>query len=204
MSNAVLADLCSALDLVVLERQQGGFGRVGAYALPPWFIRVFIRAQGDGPTLTLTEVFPVLDSFLTEAELFWDQTGDGRLTSEPFLVTDSIGDDVPILVTAVGRNGKRYLIMQPDASFPDRQRILQRARDQALAHERVVRRIQELRQPIASLARLTAGLSEHSTPDETRAAIGSLARQVSTLQRIVGELPQGPRGATPKSRGDAA
>src|SRR4051794_12560890 len=63
VSDAVLADLCSALDFVVLERLEGGFVRIGDGPLPPWFVRVFIHAQGDGPTLTLTDAFPVLDTF---------------------------------------------------------------------------------------------------------------------------------------------
>ena len=73
MSNAALADVCSALEFVVLERLEGGFVRMGDYPLPPWFVRVFIQAQNEGSTLTLTDVFPVLDSFLSEADQFWDR-----------------------------------------------------------------------------------------------------------------------------------
>ena len=200
MSDAVLADLCSALDFVVLERLEGGFVRVGDGPLPPWFVRVFIHAQGDGPTLTLTDVFPVLDTFLSEAELFWDRTGEGRLTSEAFMVTDSLGDELAIVAIAVGRKLRRYLLMQPDASFPERQRLLQRAREQALAHEQVVRHLQELRQPVATLGRLAADLAR-SLPRRKRAGhIDKLTSQVTALQRILGELPQWTRGASPKIR----
>jgi hypothetical protein len=200
VTQAVLADLCSALDFVVLERLEGGFVRVGTDPLPPWFVRVFIKAQGGGETLTLTEVFPVLDSFLAEAEQFWDRTGDGRLTSEAFMVTDSLGDELAVVAIAIGRNLRRFLLLQPDASFPERQRLLQRAREQALAHEQVVRHIQELRQPVATLARIASDLAGSAPTDAARAQIDKLTTQVSALQRILGELPQWARGSSPKIR----
>jgi hypothetical protein len=197
VSDAVLADLCSALDFVVLERLEGGFVRVGDGPLPPWFVRVFIHAQGDGASVTLTDVFPVLDTFLTEADLFWDRTGEGRLTSEAFVVTDSLGDELAIVATAVGRKLRRFLLLQPDAAFPERQQLLQRAREQALAHEKVVRQIQELRQPIATLSRVVPELAALLPADAPRAQIERVTSSVTTLQRVLAELPQRARGASP-------
>jgi hypothetical protein len=198
VSNAALADVCSVLEFVVLERLDGGFVRMGDYPLPPWFVRVFIQAQNEG--VTLTSVFPVLDSFLSEADQFWTSSGDGRLSSEAFMATDSLGGELAIVATAVGARGRRFLLMQPDASFPERQRVLQIARDQALEQERLVKQIQELRKPIASLAALAADLPAAPPADAHRVQIERIATHVSTLQRIVGELPQAPRGASLKPR----
>jgi hypothetical protein len=198
VSNAALADVCSALEFVVLERLDGGFVRMGDYPLPPWFVRVFIQAQNEG--VTLTSVFPVLDSFLSDADQFWTSVGDGRLSSESFMATDSLGEELAIVATAVGTRGRRFLLMQPDASFPERQRVLQVAREQALEHERLVKQLQELRKPIASLAALAADLAAPPSAEAQRAQIERIASHVSTLQRIVGELPQGPRGASLKPR----
>ena len=198
MSNAALADVCSALEFVVLERLDGGFVRMGDYPLPPWFVRVFIQAQNEG--VTLTSVFPVLDSFLSEADQFWNSIGDGRLSSEAFMASDSLGEELAIVATAVGARGRRFLLMQPDASFPERQRVLQIAREQALEQERLVKQIQELRKPIASLAALAADLPAAPLADARRVQIEAIATHVSTLQRIVGELPQAPRGASLKPR----
>ena len=198
MSNVALADVCSALEFVVLERLDGGFVRMGDYPLPPWFVRVFIQAQNEG--VTLTSVFPVLDSFLSEADQFWTSIGDGRLSSEAFMATDSLGEELAIVATAVSARGRRFLLMQPDASFPERRRVLQIARDQALEQERLVKQIQELRKPIASLAALAADLPASPPADAHREQIERIATHVSTLQRIVGELPQAPRGASLKPR----
>jgi hypothetical protein len=198
VSNAALADVCSALEFVVLERLDGGFVRMGDYPLPPWFVRVFIQAQNEG--VTLTSVFPVLDSFLSDADQFWTSIGDGRLSSEAFMASDSLGEELAIVATAVGTRGRRFLLMQPDTSFPERQRVLQVAREQALEHERLVKQIQELRKPIASLAALAADLVAPPSAEARPAQIERIASHVSTLQRIVGELPQGPRGASLKPR----
>lgn len=198
VSNAALADVCSALELVVLERLDGGFVRMGDYPLPPWFVRVFIQAQNEG--VTLTSVFPVLDSFLSEADQFWSSIGDGRLSSEAFMASDSLGEELAIVATAVGARGRRFLLMQPDASFPERQRVLQIAREQALEQERLVKQIQELRKPIASLAALAADRPAAPPADAHRVQIERIATHVSALQRIVGELPQAPRGASLKPR----
>jgi hypothetical protein len=198
VSNAALADVCSALEFVVLERLDGGFVRMGDYPLPPWFVRVFIQAQNEG--VTLTSVFPVLDSFLSEADQFWTSIGDGRLSSEAFMASDALGEELAIVATAVGARGRRFLLMQPDASFPERQRVLQIAREQALEQERLVKQIQELRKPIASLAALAADLPAAPPADAHRVQIERIATHVSTLQRIVGELPQAPRGASLKPR----
>jgi hypothetical protein len=182
---------------VVIERLPGGFVRLGDDPLPAWFVRVFIHAQGDGPRLTLTDVFPVLDAFLEEAEQFWDRTGEGRLTSEAFKVADSLGDELAVIATAVGWKGSRYLLLQPDVSFPERQQVLQRAREQALVHEQVVKQIQELRPPVASLSALAAALSASAT-DAQRDDVERLAAHVGTLQRVLGDLPQRARGASPR------
>jgi hypothetical protein len=198
VSNAALADVCSVLEFVVLERLDGGFVRMGDYPLPPWFVRVFIQAQNEG--VTLTSVFPVLDSFLSEADQFWTSIGDGRLSSEAFMASDSLGEELAIVATAVGARGRRFLLMQPDASFPERQRVLQIAREQALEQERLVKQIQELRKPIASLAALAADLPAAPVADAHRVQIEAIATHVSTLQRILGELPQAPRGASLKPR----
>jgi hypothetical protein len=197
VSNVALADVCSALELVVLERLDGGFVRMGDYPLPPWFVRVFIQAHGEG--VTLTTVFPVLDSFLSEADQFWDSIGEGRLSSEPFMATDSLGEELAIVATAVGSKGRRFLLMQPDATFPERQRLLQRAREQALVHEKLVRQIQDLRRPVASLAGLAAELVSAPSTDAHRPQIERIASHASTLERLVGGLPHRPRGASPNA-----
>lgn len=180
-----LTDLSEVLDLVVLEQLPGGFVQITAGSLPPWFVRAFRTAE-DGQHVTLLDALPALDAFLAEANAFWDRATEGRLAGEPFLVTD--GPKIPVTATAVKFGGRRILLLQPDAGYTERQHILQRAREQAFAHEQVVRRIQDLQRPIAQLARLSDQLSATALSDDQRAMAGGIAAQVTTVGGILDDL----------------
>jgi len=61
----------------------------------------------------------------------------------------------------------------------------------------VVRQIQELRQPIATLSRVVPELAAALPAEAPRAQIERITSTLSTLQRVVAELPQRARGASP-------
>jgi hypothetical protein len=182
-----LTDLSEVLDLVVLEQLPGGFVQITAGSLPPWFVRAFRTAE-DGQHVTLLDALPALDAFLVEANAFWDGATEGRLAGEPFLVTDGPNHEIPVTATAVKFGGRRILLLQPDAGYTERQHVLQRAREQRLAHEQVVRRIQDLQRPIAQLARLSDQLSATALSDDQRAMAGGIAAQVTTVGGILDDL----------------
>jgi hypothetical protein len=184
-----LTDLSEVLDLVVLEQLPGGFVQITAGSLPPWFVRAF-RTADDGQHVTLLDALPALDAFLAEANAFWDGAADGRLAGEPFLVTDAPNHEIPVTATAVKFGGRRILLLQPDAGYSERQHVLQRAREQAFAHEQVVRRIQDLQRPIAQLARLSDQLSATALSDNHRALVSGITDQVKALRRVIDDLPR--------------
>ena len=184
-----LTDLSEVLDLVVLEQLPGGFVQITAGSLPPWFVRAFRTAE-DGHHVTLLDALPALDAFLVEASAFWDRATEGRLAGEPFLVTDGPNHEISVTATAVKLGGRRILLLQPEAGYTERQHILQRAREQALAHDRVVRRIQDLHRPIAELARQCDQLLTTEVSDDQRAMVGGIAAQVATVREILDDLPR--------------
>jgi hypothetical protein len=192
-----LTDVSTALGLMVLEQlPAGGFSRTPDASEPAWFVQAFQQAAHDEP-LSLLDVFPVLDAFLQDAENLWCSGTDGRADSEPFVITDDAGHELPIAATALAVGGRRYLVMQPAVAFKDAQRLLQTARDQSLAHERLVRQLQALQKPIAILGRLVGDRT--FATDGPRAA-DAVRQQVDILRGLAGELPQSARGVTPKSR----
>ena len=184
-----LTDLSEVLDLVVLEQLPGGFVQITAGSLPPWFVRAFRTAE-DGHHVTLLDALPALDAFLVEASAFWDRATEGRLAGEPFLVTDGPNHEISVTATAAKLGGRRILLLQPEAGYTERQHILQRAREQALAHDRVVRRIQDLHRPIAELARQCDQLLTTEVSDDQRAMVGGIAAQVATVREILDDLPR--------------
>jgi hypothetical protein len=186
-----LTDLSEVLDLVVLEQLPGGFVQITAGSLPPWFVRAF-RSAEDGQHVTLLDALPALDAFLAEANAFWDRATEGRLAGEPFLVTDGPNHEIPVTATAVKFGGRRILLLQPDAGYTERQHVLQRAREQALAHEQVVRRIQDLHRPLTQLTRLVDQLSATELNESQRATMAGIAAQVRALRQVVDGLPRAP------------
>lgn len=84
------------------------------------------------------EVFPYLEVFLFEAEEFWSQNKDGKLSSG--IWTETLGNDEELVLTAfaVFSNNKRYIIIQAlDEGFDKEQYALQMAREQKLAYEKL-------------------------------------------------------------------
>ncbi len=200
MSESVLGDLVSVLDLVVLERLPGGaMYQVGDQPAPGWFAEHFRGArQPDGrrEPVTLLQAFPVLDAFLSEAEIFWERTEEGRLEGEAVVVTESGGENLPLATIAVSMKKRRFLILQRVAGFDDRQHILQIARDRALEQGRVVKRIQALHRPVATLTRLAGELSGTDLTESQRKQMAGIATEVDTLRRLLEELPQMPKGVS--------
>ena len=193
---AVIGDLVGALDLVILERLPGGvMSRLGDQPPPPWFAGTFHKANLQ-KAATLIEAFPVLDAFLSEAEVFWERTGDGRFEGEPCVISGPAGANLPLATVAVAISGRKFLLLQRVAGFDDRQHVLQRARERALEHEQVVKRIDLLQHPMQTLATLVAELGAMELGDPQRKRVDLITENVSTLRRLLDDLPRLPKGAT--------
>jgi hypothetical protein len=198
VSETVLAHLAAALDMVVMEQMPGGtFLQIGDAPPPEWFSRIY-RDSGRGRRPTLAQSFPGLSSFLSEAEAFWKSQDAGRLDSGDFVVADPSGQEVPISATAVSLKGRRFLVIQRAAGFEDRQFILQRAREQGLRHENVIRKVDSLRRPLATLVRLADALARPGLSDRQREQVTGLQDQLHTMSDLLEGLPKLPKAATRK------
>jgi hypothetical protein len=198
VSETVLAQLAAALDMVVMEQGPGGtFLQIGDAPPPEWFTRIYRTAGREHPTIA--QSFPGLSSFLSEAEAFWDRQSDGgRLDSGDFLIADASGRDVPITVTAVALKGRRFLVIRREAGFEDRQHILQLAREQALRHEGVIRKVDSLRPPLATLVRLADELARPALTDRQREQVSGIKDHLQTMSEVLDGLPKLPKAATRK------
>ena len=174
MIDPVFSDLVAALDLVVLERQPGGAFQLAVGTLPPaWFGHLF-REAAHGQPITLTRAFPFLDTFLVEAERFWDAPRGNRLRSDLFVVADASGGELALAASAVAIGMRRFLIIEMPDDYDDRRRALQSAREHVLAHEQFVRRVSALVDPAADATRLTGQLLDSGlTPQQQPLAAGA-------------------------------
>jgi hypothetical protein len=196
-----LSALIAILDIVVLERVAGGaFTLPGKEPPPSWFAEAFNDVDPSGP-VTLLEAFPVLDSFLSEAEVFWRRTAYGRLDGEAFVVGGPGGRNLPLTTMAVALEGRQFLLIQRVAGFDDRQHILQRAREQGLAHEQVVNRIEALRRPFKRLTGLAGELEATSGLSESqRTLLTAVSSELDTLRQLLDHLPKLPPGTSARRR----
>jgi hypothetical protein len=185
--------LVTILDMIVLERLHGGaFRQLGSERTPAWFSEAFWNAA-PGTAVTLLQAFPVLDSFLTEAEAFWSRTTQGRLDGETFVVTGADGQNLPLAAIAVAHEGRQLLLIQRVPGFDDRQRVLQRAREQALTHEGVIKGIDGLRRPFGRLAGLASELAATSGLSESQKTLVSrITSELDALRQLLDQLPKLP------------
>ena len=197
----LLAMLVSLLEVVVLERLHGGaFRQIGNQQCPAWFTENFRNIEPGAP-VTLLQAFPVLDAFLSEAEIFWERTAFGRLEGEAFVVAGPGGRNLPLATIAVAMEGRQFLLIQRVTGFDDRQHILQQARDQALAHEGVVKRIDAVHRPIGRLGRLANELASTEGLDERqRTLMAGIESELETVRQLLESLPKLPQGSTSKGR----
>lgn len=195
---AVIVDLVGALDLVILERLPGGaLSRLGGQPPPAWFAGNLHDVHPQ-KAVTLLEAFPVLDAFLSDAEVFWERAEDGRLDGEPCVMTVAGGNHLALATVAIKKDGRKFLLLQPVAGFEDRQHVLQRARERALEHEQVVKRIDLLRHPLQTLGQLVTELGAMELGEPQRKHFDRISEQVKTLRQRLDDLPQLPKAATAK------
>jgi signal transduction histidine kinase len=103
---------------------------------------------GEGATanapLRLTERMPFLESFLPDAEECWNSSGDGRAESGSWIELLEGGRELALEASAFRLGGKRILLIRnPQKQFDGESQLLQKARESALDHERLLREIQK-------------------------------------------------------------
>ena len=100
-------------------------------------------AAVDAP-LRLSERMPFLESFLPDAEKSWNSGGDGRAESGSWIERVEGGRELALEASAFTLGGKQILLIRnPQKQFDGESQLLQKARESALGHERLLREIQK-------------------------------------------------------------
>lgn len=192
MTEPVLDDIFARLDMVVLERHPDGpIARVGSASPPEWFNRVSAVREGDD-----VQALPFLANFLVDAEQFWRGGGEGRLRSDPVMVTDASGTEVPLIVNAVGVGERRFLILELPFEFEERRRTLQSARELALARDAHVRNTRTLLGAVDAARRLAHQLVAGELTSEQQQLARGISEQLASLSASLEALVPLPRGVS--------
>ena len=139
MNDGILRELLLALDMVVLERvQRGRFQRIGG--APDWLALFGIDASENPSPVQPGAAFSFLESFLEDAEEFWETHQSGELRSGPWSEVTATGRTGALEAVALALNGPRILLLQKrGAGLRENRALLQRARENRLIFERLER-----------------------------------------------------------------
>ena len=133
----------AALDALALEELPEGRLRLLA-GWPPWLAQVCGPTAAGGGPIPAEHLSPFLEHFLTDARSLWDAEEAAHLSSGPW--SETLGDaELTLEATAVAApGGRRLLLVRSLHAAAERlQDLLQRARDNALDHRRMLREIQK-------------------------------------------------------------
>jgi hypothetical protein len=169
MRDPILTDTFHALDLFVAERLPNS--SFVALTPPPRWLTRFLSSAAEGAPITIVQAFPFLAGFLTEAETFWRDGTKRSITSGPFAVDDAEGE-LLLRAWALNVGVNTLLVLARLQGEADTRPVLQKARDNALAHERLLRQVDASEAPLRELSRLAGQL---------------LAGDLSAAQRAVAE-----------------
>ena len=107
-------------------------------------LEVVGESAASGAPVRLTDRMPFLESFLPDAEECWESGGEGRVDSGSWIERGAHGRELALEASAFRIAGKRImLIRNPQRRFADDVHLLQKARESALGHERLLREIQK-------------------------------------------------------------
>src|SRR5262249_5335829 len=130
------------LNILVLERLgEGSFKIVGS--IPEWFTGFDAEGFSSRSEMNPGDIFPFLESFLFDAEDYWQQNDNGRLKSGPWTEVDPVsGKEVTLEASAVSVKGDHILLIQTlGAEYEEKRTLLQKLRDSRLDHNRLVKEI---------------------------------------------------------------
>ncbi len=133
MSQAVLANVLSALEILVLEYQGNQFFQVIGN-LPSWYRSLMGADQSYAAIINLTDTFPFLTYFLEDACQFWQTRQEHALKSGLWIEVDESGADIPLEASAISVAGQEILLIAlSQTTYTEKSVLIQQGRENVLA-----------------------------------------------------------------------
>lgn len=133
MSKAALAQVLSALEILVLEYQDDQSFQVIGH-LPSWYRSLIGADQEPSAVVRLADTFPFLTYFLEDALQFWQTGQEQVLKSGLWLEVDQAGTEIPLEASALGLDEQKIiLIALSQTTYTEKSVLIQQGRENALA-----------------------------------------------------------------------
>lgn len=180
---SLLLDVVQALELFVLERLPN-YTFLPLAPPPVWVSRVFALTDQGAP-VTFANTFPFLEPFLTEADAVWREGTASSLFSGSFVAP---GEPVDVLLRACAMNlgGRHILVLERLHGDADVRPVLQKSRENKLQEERLLRQLEALRAPVATLSTLVSRLRDTDLTSAQRDLVDGISKTVSRVQSVTG------------------
>ena len=195
----------------VLERlgyavfEDAGGGALTLVGPPPeWFLRAFGEEAAKGGRYVPGDTSPFLENFLSVAEAAWGESsaaeGGRRAESGEWIERGADGRDIALEAEAFLLEGRRILLVANlQARFEEKSRMLQVARVDKLAHERLLREIQtkeillhcivhDLSQPLTALRGCLSLLAMGLPPEKMREVVEIADRQTRKQEGMIRDV----------------
>lgn len=143
MSELITSELFATLNILVLERLDNHcFKQIGI--IPDWVHSFLTDVAPIYSQTSLEQIFPFLENFLFDAEIFWAQNDRGILKSGFWDETNLQGQDYELEASAVCLNQRKILLIElADTAYREKQALIQVGRESQLSYERLVKEIQK-------------------------------------------------------------
>lgn len=144
MSEKIAFELFAALNYLVLERiDVGAFNILGH--VPKWADNFCQRElKSEVQILIPEEDFPFIENFLIDAEEYWQENQDKPLESGLWASLDLYGAEHYFEASAVCVNNQKFLLIElVDDSYKEKQRIIQKARENQLSYQQILKENQK-------------------------------------------------------------
>lgn len=139
MNESLFEQLIEGERILVLERLAAD--RFMILGTPPGWTALLIDAEiHPGQHVDPAKVFVFLEHFLKGANVVWESPVPGSLTSELWTEELTTGEELTFTATARRIGGRAILLVRAlGVDFEERRRVLRKARELALAHERLLK-----------------------------------------------------------------
>ena len=193
MTDKLLPNLLRTLDVAVIERLPDS--RFDMVSPSPEWLEAAFEAAPAGSRHLLEGALPFLDQFLSQADAAWHDRGSARAESGPF-VTVVDGQEALLRATALTIDNRAILVLERLTGDADTRPILQKARDQMLAAERLTHDAAAVQAPAAAIGRAIADLGAADLPSSAHDIVRTLRAAATQLADVAERLPKPP----PKGR----
>lgn len=189
MTDTLLPVLLRTLDVAVIERLPDS--RFHIVSPSPEWLEAAFEAAPPGSRHLLEGALPFLEQFLGQADAAWHDRGSARADSGPF-VTVVKGQEALLRATALTIDNRAILVLERLTGEADTRPILQKARDQMLATERLAHDAAAVQGPAAAIGRAINDLSAADLPSSVHEIVRTLRTAATQLAAVAERLPKPP------------